>query len=119
VYNHWKSAKAVPIPIRSDAIFLAGTEGSATLDVEYWISKPPEIVSRTWVRVCKEYKTCAVYYYTSLPASLDGMPGLIPHGDMRVEDVGDVLYVKLVDRQVVNIDDEEIKHVLHNIVQYL
>lgn len=119
MYDHWKSANAVPIPIRSRATTSHGPNCTSILDIDYWISKPEEILSRTWVRVSKEYRTCAVYYYASLPANPDGPTGPDTHGALRVEEVGDILYIKLADGEVVDVGDDELENVLHNIDRYL
>ena len=89
------------------------------LDLDYWITKPVDMVSRTWVRVFKEYETCAVLYYASIPASPDGVPSHVSVDEMRVEDVGDILYMKLVDGEVVDAEEEELDDVLQHIVRYL
>ncbi|KAF8340223.1 hypothetical protein F5887DRAFT_1077021 [Amanita rubescens] len=118
VYNGWKSAYSVPILVRADAP--CGSSGISKHDVDYWITKPADIMSRTWVRVCKEYKTCAVVYYASIPVTPEGRPGHIPLiNEMKIEDVGDVLYVKIVEGKIVDVEDEEINDVLRNIVRYL
>ena len=119
MYDQWKSAKAVPVGLCPDATHPPATNKTSKLNVDYWIVKPTDNLPCSWVRVCKEYSTCAVYYYASLPASPDGDPQLVPHGDVRVEDIGDVLYIKLEDGQVIDVKDDEIINVLHNVVRYL
>ena len=101
MYDQWKTAKAVPIGLCPDARPLTGAlNNTSKLDVDYWIVKPADIPACTWVCICKEYSMCAVYYYASLPASPEGDLGFVPHDDMRVEDIGDVLYIKLVGGQI-------------------
>ncbi|KAF8344828.1 hypothetical protein F5887DRAFT_1075018 [Amanita rubescens] len=119
VYNGWKSAYAVPLLVQPDAQKTSGLRNFRKLDVDYWVTKPADVLSRTWIRVLKEYTTCAVLYYASIPANTDGVPGYNPVSDMKVEDVGDILYMKLVDGEIVDVEDEEVNDVLLNIVRYL
>ena len=119
MYNGWKSAYTVPLLIRPHAKTPSEPSTVSRLDLDYWITKPVDIVSRTWVRVFKEYETCAVLYYASIPASPEGVPSHVSVGETRVEDVGGILYMKLVDCEVVDVEEEEINDVLHHIGRYL
>ena len=81
---------------------------------------PADIISRTWVCVCKEYQTCAVLYYVSVPVNIKGKPGhILVINELKTEDVGDVLYIKLEDGEVVDVEEEEMDDVLCHIVHYL
>lgn len=100
------------------------TNSIRELDIDYWITKPDDVAFRTWVRVCKEYQTCAVVYYASIPSSPEGTPSDIPGtlSETRVADVGDVLYIKLDGHggDVVDVEEEgRTNELLHDIIRYL
>ena len=59
------------------------------------------------------------WYLDKSTSELPVTPSHVSIGEMRLEDVGDILYMKLVDGEVVDVEEEELDDVLQHIGHYL
>ena len=63
VYNGWKSARLVPVPIVREGRLAAQLTQVASLDIEYWITDPLAVLTnKKWVPVSKEGANYAVFF---------------------------------------------------------
>ena len=85
---------------------------AASLDVGAWIEPPLDGGKSYWVLESKVTDTYALMYYSSMPrievVTDEG-------GDMeatRVESIGDILYVKFQEGEIVDVEADEVEEVV-------
>jgi hypothetical protein len=108
IYNAWQSARTVPIPLKPSR----GSNIFATLDSlasDYWITTPCGPPSIAWAKVTKERASHALIYYShqTLRSHNDGTNA--------INLIGDILFVKLDNGDVVDVTDEDIVEILNDI----
>lgn len=84
---------------------------AASLDVGAWIEPPLDGGKSYWVLESKFTDTYGLMYYSSMPR-IEVMTD--EDGDMgatRVESIGDILYVKFQEGEIVDVDADEVEDV--------
>ena len=85
----------------------------ASLDVDEWIRLPSE--GGQWskhVKIAEEY---ALFYYSSKPTSSTPTPDAPNMPSLFVESVSDVLFVRLQNRNVVDVEDHDVIEVVRHL----
>lgn len=108
----WTKASRVPIPLMPHLRDEAGKENImvASLDVDEWICCPTG--TGHWSKHVKVSRAYALIYYssTSVPSVLQAESG-IEGLSVLLEMVSDILFLKIRDQAVVDIDDEDVVEV--------
>ena len=90
---------------------MGGGMPAASLDVGAWIEPPLDGGKSYWVLESKFMDTYGLMYYSSMPR-IEVMTN--EDGDMgatRVESIGDILYVKFQEGEIVDVDADEVEDV--------
>jgi hypothetical protein len=106
----------VPIPLKAHIRDYAGDDAVtlASLDVEGWIRCPTE--TGHWSKHVKVSGTYAlIYHSTTTPSSVLRPESGIGGQQVLLEMVSDILFLKLRDKTVVDIEDEDIIEVVQEI----
>ena len=101
----------MPIPVIGADADMTDFVPAASLDVGAWIRPPPDGGGCYWVLESKFTDTYGLMYYSSMPGldvntDDDGEPEVT-----RVESIGDVLYMKLQQGEVVDVGTDEVEAV--------
>ena len=120
VSNGWKEAYVVPIPVKEHIAAAVTVDCLAT---EHWVGGPSCEDGRSWCRITKVTEGYGLFYHASKPRPTAIHSGSdAPGGGLPitiVEMVADVLFVKLRDGAVINVEDADVVEVLRNIQQLL
>jgi hypothetical protein len=101
----------IPVIVAGGGADLAGGT-MASLDVGAWIEPPCDGGKSYWVLESKVTDTYGLMYYSSMPRI-----GVVTDEDgdmeaMRVESIGDILYVKFQEGEIVDVDADEVEDVV-------
>jgi hypothetical protein len=107
----------VPVPFRQKELSYTQRARVTNHDVDYWITSPSVVPHKRWVRVTRESSTYAVFFYATKKRVMQDMGEFSE--EMFVEDVGDVLYIKLQNGRVVDADDRDTRELLEDVAHYV
>jgi hypothetical protein len=107
----------VPIPVidsDADTVELLDVAPERHLNIDAWIKPPVDGTGSYWSLESNVTDTYGLWYYLGIPCYGVGSGQSIDVGEpdvMRVESIGDILYIKIHQGDVVDVEPEEVPEV--------